>query len=107
MIYFLYVIILGRINSLEWNPIQSGDGSCGQNYGIISNYNEELVTAGQDCLVKFHDLSEALVNTSTGPQTCDNMTKIHSNSSSFRTVVPVWKARYVKQEKLPSYLNVV
>ena len=87
------IIVLGRINSLEWNPYELEDKLDTQKYGKSSKYNEELVTAAQDCLVKFHYMSDALVNTSVGAQTYDTMTKIHSDSSSFKTVVPVWKAR--------------
>ena len=91
----LIIIVLGRINSLEWNPYDLEDNLDTQKYEKSSKYNEELATAAQDCLVKFHYMSEALVNTSIGAQTYHTMPKIHSDPSSFKTVVPVWKARYV------------
>ena len=78
---------------MEWNPYESTTGSGAQ------RSKEELVTAAQDCLVKFHDMSDSLLNTSTRDQTYEIMPKIDTNACSFRTVVPVWKARYVNTQK--------
>ena len=100
------MIILGRINSLEWNPYELENNLDTQKYGKSSKCREELVTAAQDCLVKFHYMSEALVNTSNGSQTYHTMPKIHSDLSSFKTVVPVWKARYVVYKSTNSIINV-
>ena len=87
------IIILGRINSLEWNPGGFSDSLDIQKYTTGSNCHEELVTAAQDCLVKFHNLSEPLNNKSGGLQPYNIMRNMPANSSYLRTVVPVWKAR--------------
>ena len=78
---------------MEWNPSHVIDYSDTQKEITSSKYNEELVTAAQDCLVKFHNLSAPLKDTPEISRPYTIMSSMHQTSSCLRTVVPVWKAR--------------
>ena len=83
----------GRINSLEWNTHDDMHFSNAENKTTVSKYNEELVTAAQDCLVKFHNLSEAFPTSSDVSRPYCIMSCVNQKPNYLRTVVPVWKAR--------------
>ena len=83
---------------MEWNPSPVIDSTDTQKQVPSSKYNEELVTAAQDSLVKFHNLSDSLKDTMVLSRPYTIMRSMHQTSSCLRTVVPVWKARYVKYD---------
>ena len=85
--------VSGRINSLEWNPTVMTQYSNKNWDALFEQGNIELVTAAQDCLVKFHDLTQPVKNEYDFPRPCNMGPKSLCKSNHLRTLVPVWKAR--------------